>query len=412
MSLWNKFWSLLRPSAEPRLPEYGSLYFNHLIGLYDTLDVAKIEVPDKQRLDATKENYKKGETTWKDIYSFELTLLKYLDIERLRSRLISARSYFQNVAGPKQYEAYLALKPPDPLTTTDDKALRRDLEYLCNEFCIRYAMTAAREQLRTRLLKIAVFLLLLFLVIGAILIKVAPWSISTLSVVIFAGVIGAFISVQQRIQSSYSEGDPIYNLALLTHGVFGVFLSPVSGAVFALLLYLMFTAGILKGAAFPDLTLSPEQPVVKVDGGSTQTPDPTKTSAARGAAQSSKETESGSKATEGTSKQGLNQTSGGTESQNSNQVNPPEKDASQTQAGADDSKTGKKESPTPGQEPPAPLPSPMTLAKFLNVTGPASVSDFALLTIWAFIAGFAERLVPDALNRMIARSEATNPPKS
>ena len=34
---------------------------------------------------------------------------------------------------------------------------------------------------------------------------------------------------------------------------------------------------------------------------------------------------------------------------------------------------------------------------------PKSPTDFAKLLIWCFIAGFAERLIPDALNRLIAQ---------
>ena len=43
---------------------------------------------------------------------------------------------------------------------------------------------------------------------------------------------------------------------------------------------------------------------------------------------------------------------------------------------------------------------------FIKQTGPKNGVSFALLMIWSFIAGFAERLVPDTLNRLVAKTEA------
>jgi hypothetical protein len=43
--------------------------------------------------------------------------------------------------------------------------------------------------------------------------------------------------------------------------------------------------------------------------------------------------------------------------------------------------------------------------RFVKETGPADGVEFGKLLVWAFIAGFAERFVPDTLDRMVARAK-------
>lgn len=356
-SILNSFGNWLQPPLLG-LPKYGLLYFDHLLGLYDVLAQKITDPTDKKILEDAKGKRERGGLEWKDIYSFDLVLLKYLGIEQLRSKLLTLRSQYRNIAGQKEYDAYVTSKPPDPISTSDEKVLRQDIEYLLNEFYLRYSLTSAREHLRSNLLKMAAIFTTLFLVVGAILIKLHSSQqlvklfgfnpgITTTSVVIFAGIVGAFISMQQRIQSAPSEGDPIYNFSVLTHGAFGIFLSPVTGAIFAVILYLMFAAGILTGKAFPKINTVQAKAETKLE------PAPAPESPA-----------------------------------------PSESSPSSAPA---------PESPAPSESSPS---RPIMLAQFSEETGPASGVDYALLLIWAFVAGFAERFVPDALNRMVAKSEA------
>lgn len=44
----------------------------------------------------------------------------------------------------------------------------------------------------------------------------------------------------------------------------------------------------------------------------------------------------------------------------------------------------------------------LPLVDFLGGTGPETVADYGKLLVWAFVAGFAERFVPDVLDRFVA----------
>jgi hypothetical protein len=132
-------------------------------------------------------------------------------------------------------------------------------------------------------------------------------------VVLFVGAMGGLVSMQQRFQSASAEGDPIHNVSELMHGWFSIFLSPISGAIFATVLYLIMTAGLLEGALFPKIVAFTPENNAKI--------------------------------------------------------------------------------------------IVLDFLKFLLETGPSTGPDYAKLLVWSFIAGFAERFVPDTLSRFIVKKE-------
>jgi vacuolar-type H+-ATPase subunit I/STV1 len=173
----------------------------------------------------------------------------------------------------------------------------------------------------------------------------------TVGSVAFAGIVGGCVSMLQRIQSAPSEGDALFNLASLTVGWRGLSLSPLYGGIFASLLFILFAAGILQGSIFPKIETATN---IEFAG-------------------------------------------------NSAAVQPAPADQPAPVA-----------SPTSADGAVA-TPSPLTdtqkigilqIKDFLKETGPKDGVSFALLIIWSFIAGFAERLVPDTLNRLVAKNEA------
>ncbi|HKP83981.1 MAG TPA: hypothetical protein VJT69_18335 [Pyrinomonadaceae bacterium] len=359
------------------VPGYALVFFDHLHSEYLAL---KSRIKDEETiklLDSLHEKRVKKELTWSDIYTFDLALIEWSPLENLVRKAYDARSKYRSIAGQKEYDEYLASKPPDltailvkpealngeePDTSTSppethepdipasaeivQRILRADIRYLLNKFYLYYAMLPMREGMREQLTRRAVRMTLIILGIIILLALISLGGLKILSsdkfkqifdvtgvfgltvgTVACAGIIGGCVSMLQRIQSAPTEGDALFNLAALTNGWIGLSLSPLYGAIFASLLFILFAGGILKGSVFPTIET----------------------------------------------------------------------------AGA------KVEQTAPGAATPAATPPPQGVLKaedFLKQTGPKDGVSFALLMIWSFIAGFAERLVPDTLNRLVAKTEA------
>lgn len=80
-----------------------------------------------------------------------------------------------------------------------------------------------------------------------IIIKIAPPQQTYLVVIVFtAGLIGGFVSIQQRLPRI-----GLGELRELSTSWLSILLIPVNGGIFALVLMLLFVSGIVEGALFP-----------------------------------------------------------------------------------------------------------------------------------------------------------------
>ena len=290
------------------LSEYGLSYFNQLLSEYRTLSMKNADPEAKATADAILQ---KQSLTWGDIYAFEITVLKLHPIEHLRRRVWALREKYRVMFGEETYAIYLKSNPPDPSNSPEGE-LRADLAQLLNSFHWQYTIVMAGERMRGALSKWIVSLMGLLVAgcaIAAMIIVAFDFEITTptILIVLFMGMLGGFVSTQLRLQNSPSNGEPIENLAKLDHGWLSVLISPISGAIFAVILYLLFIGGFLKGNLFPEITT----PMDKFTGG-------------------------------------------------------------------------------------------LGFGVFANLTGPGTGVEYAKLVVWSFIAGFAERFVPDALSRVVA----------
>lgn len=396
---------------ETKVPDYALLFFDHLYSEYLALTF-QIHHPELLTMfESIHEKRTQKELTWSDIYAFDLALVDVRPLENLIRKAYDARAKYRSIAGQKEYDEYLASRPPDlaaillrpdALKPANDqnlitsppvsppvilsppaeepaesdalqngeivqRLLRADIRYLLNKFYLYYAMLPLRECVRDQLTSQAVRVTVLSFIVFGVLVALGLgagrsllryyWNyelridsfVLTIAAIVFFGILGGCVSMLQRIQSVPTEGDALFNLAAISNGWRGLSLSPLYGGIFAILLFIMFSAGILQGTVFPKIaTAAGSEILVNV------------------------QTTASSQPASGANPQAL-----------------PEASPSPTTTPSDTQKTGI-----------------LQLKDFLTKTGPQDGVSFALLIIWSFIAGFAERFVPDTLNRLVAKTAA------
>ncbi|MDX6405431.1 MAG: hypothetical protein QOH70_2886 [Blastocatellia bacterium] len=442
-----KFYEKYMDSLTSEAHDFGLLYFDHLYSEYmamrSTIDFESQELMDglhQRRVD------RDPPLTWNDIYLFDLELLKYLPLEDLVSKAYDMRARYRNVAGEKEYELYTASKPPDlsaakstpaspaspleasPLEASqteqtppvNEAALRKDIRYLMKVFYLNYSLMKVREGVRETLMRKGVKWTLFALGLISVFVALNDFSSDdptsrvyrytrglTVGVVLAAGCVGGLMSMLQRIQSAPSEGDALFNLASLTNGWRSIFLAPLTGAVFSVLLFVLFAGGVLKGTVFPDIyTPNAKSGLGSLPQIRQSKPESTPTPEAKPSATLTPSPESTSSATPPAV---ATVTPSGTAT-----ATPPPTPArgARTPVAAPTVAKQAEAKPTviPTASPTASsTPSPegsdsVAFSNFIKQTGPSSGVNYALLIIWSFIAGFAERLVPDTLSKLVTKS--------
>jgi len=400
------------------VPPYARLFFDHLYSEYIALKPTIADAGLIQRLDEIHQRRRKHDLTWSDIYTFDLSLVDVRPPESLIRKAYDARTRYRSVAGQKEYDEYIASKPMDLGTVQIDpdaqppkpgaiveRQLRADIKYLLSKFYLYYALLPVREALRDDLTKKAVIVTsaAVLLIAFAIALNVGGtfWipgveqysSVAvTVLTVALAGIVGGCVSMLQRIQAAPTEGDALFNLAALTNGWRGILLSPLYGGIFACLLFILFAGGILNGSVFPTI-------VTPTRGAATPAPSASPASAPATSVSRTPSPVTGVAKTESPSPSASlspDSTVAPTPTPNSSNKSP---------AGSPDIRLAA----VKADSSPSPTPAPSTsrvlqIKDFLRETGPASGIAYALLIIWSFLAGFAERLVPDTLNRLVQKN--------
>ena len=236
------------------LSGFGPPYFDHVLAEYalgctdGNIPSHIQEVIDKRK---TPEQLK-----WADLYLLEKFVLGTQREEVLKARLPSLRLCYRQIVGSAAYEQYLQSGEAAPLDGSVEE-LRADAGRLLDALHWTYAMAPAWEKLRSKCLKrISLGILIAVVVIGSAVLTAYFLHHTLVSAVLLMslmGALGAFLSVQQRIEKIPTGQDPILTMFQLKDGWFAVHLAPLTGALFAMLLFLMFQAGLIKGSVFPDM---------------------------------------------------------------------------------------------------------------------------------------------------------------
>jgi hypothetical protein len=200
---------------------------------------------------------------WEDLYQLELAIIKIEPIDSLRERIWTLRNEYKEIASVGELKDYIASNPPDPKTASE-LSVRADATLLQIEMNWRYVVMWVFESFRaniikslvraTSLLLVGTFLLILFWEKISSHLAFTTVNLSLLGMIIVPGILGGVVSTIQRVQKARLRGNADVDLSELQEGKLGIYMSPVLGGVFAMLLFFLFAGEFMTGHMFPKVS--------------------------------------------------------------------------------------------------------------------------------------------------------------
>jgi hypothetical protein len=237
----------------PNVPPYGWSYLDHMVAVYVTLNAAD------PRADAVieKSRLHPDDIKWGDIFLLENVILSLEPPEILQRNAWIVRERFREIVSSTIYDKYVQSGIPKDTDTPEKLSLlRADMSRIQDVLHWHYALIPIREHIRKSLTSDCILMVLVYTLVGGFaLFRLQRHDHSFLAMVlcvVYFGIIGGFVSSQRRMQSIPADTDPLVSIFGLDNARYYLWLSPLLGGIFAVILSLMFVAGVLQGTIFPD----------------------------------------------------------------------------------------------------------------------------------------------------------------
>jgi hypothetical protein len=230
-------------------------WFSNLKNQYQTLATSSIDSDVKKKAaDAINEILKKpaNDLVTQDMFDVEDLLLPLLSGPPLIARLKSLRDDYHEVLGDEKWKLVQPTLLPtiDPTKEDEIRAEARRLqEELHWQSSIAPWAAQMRESMMKQTLMVSGAFLLVFLILLAFLENIA-------CIIVITGLIGGTVSSIQRIQSADLANSRALSLARYSPLKLGVLISPLLGAIFAVLLaFMLMSKTVTPGAFVPNVIM-------------------------------------------------------------------------------------------------------------------------------------------------------------
>jgi hypothetical protein len=142
------------------------------------------------------------------------------------------------------------------------KPLLQDLKNVVSGIHWRYVLLPLVERIEKAITTSVMFYVIGHSVLWAITLLITarvlqlPF-LSMLATVVYGGIIGGYVSSLRRVQSIRPEFDSLMTIQSLQNSRYFLWLSPLLGSIFAVVLLLVFIARIVSGTVFPEFVTDP-----------------------------------------------------------------------------------------------------------------------------------------------------------